>query len=121
MPPKESKTDPSTSKVFMGKEEATCSQDKSTGRLVISCRVNPQPPPVFNPGPSGGAASQCWCDCLHRRPSADLFELAENRGQAVAAYLKGRGLWCTVDTEPDTTASDSSKSRRSTVTIRFAN
>ncbi len=40
---------------------------------------------------------------------------------AAAAYLKGRGLSCTVDNEPDTTTSASSKSRRSTVTIRFAN
>lgn len=53
--------------------------------------------------------------------TAALVELAENRAQAVAAYLNGRGLSCTVDNEPDTTTSASSKSRRSTVTIRFAN
>ena len=53
--------------------------------------------------------------------TAALIELAENRAQAVAAYLNGRGVSCTVDNEPDTTTSASSKSRRSTVTIRFAN
>jgi outer membrane protein OmpA-like peptidoglycan-associated protein len=53
--------------------------------------------------------------------TAALIELAENRAQAVAAYLNRRGISCTVDTEPDTTTSASTKSRRSTVTIRFAN
>lgn len=51
----------------------------------------------------------------------DLRELAENRAQAVATYLTSRGLSCTIDDEPDTTRSTSSKSRRSNVTIRFAN
>lgn len=51
----------------------------------------------------------------------DLRELAENRAQAVATFLNSRGLSCTVENEPDTTRSTSSKSRRSNVAIRFAN
>ena len=62
-----------------------------------------------------------WLRLPASTPVGRPLDLAENRAQAVAAYLKGRGLSCTVDTEPDTTASDSSKSRRSTVTTRFAN
>jgi outer membrane protein OmpA-like peptidoglycan-associated protein len=53
--------------------------------------------------------------------TADLLELAQNRAQAVATYLKGRGLSCTIERTPATTTSASSKSRRSNVTIRFAN
>ena len=59
-PPKDSKTDPSTSKVFIGKEEATCSQDKSSGKLVTSCGVNPEPPPV----------KKIFCNSLAKREAS---------------------------------------------------
>ena len=64
----------------------------------------------IQPWAIGWGSLAVWVRLPASTPVGRPLDLAENRAQAVAAYLKGRGLSCTVDTEPDTT-----------VTTRFAN